>query len=102
MSQIKLAFGDISGCLHISDIPDELDNQLKLINRNYTSQYLIERFLQGKGIPSGLHFEDAKQHFTDYVDLSHTHGVIFEDEVEVRKGVDVLIGPSEFIHVVQH
>jgi len=68
-SQIKSP-SDVLSYLHISDIPDELDDWLKHINREYTSNYLFERFLQGTGIPSKLHFEDAQQHFTGYVDLS--------------------------------
>jgi len=51
-------------------IPDELDDWLKHINREYTSNYLFEHFLQGIGIPSKSHFEDTQQHFTGYIDLS--------------------------------
>ena len=65
-SQIKSP----SNVLSYLHIPDELDDWLKHINREYTSNYLFEHFLQGIGIPSKSHFEDAQQHFTGYVDLS--------------------------------
>jgi len=68
------SFTNISNLLSFSDTTPatiRLDFALKQVNRDYTIQYLFLRFLQGTGIPSNPHFEDATHHFSGHVDLSH-------------------------------
>jgi len=70
-SQIK-SYEDIRTHLRFSDLspPVARELSLSLTRHSIGFEQLLANFLQGKGIPSIAHFEQAKPHFSTAVDLN--------------------------------